>query len=121
MTELLPEVARLVDLDRYPIHDPPRALIAGWRAEFERTGACNLQGFVTPAGAAELAVEAEALMPQAYRKTYTRNCLFEFDDDSESAAGSSRAPILDLLVTAARRRFSWVPKPACASSTSGTR
>ena len=84
-TEWLPEVASLVDLHRYPIHDldgaRTRALTAAWREQFERTGACNLQGFVTPAGAAELATEAEALMPGAYRKTFTRNCLCEFEDD----------------------------------------
>ena len=85
MTESLPGVASLIDLDRYPIHDldgaRTRALIALWRERFERTGACNLQGFVTPSGAAELAAEAEALMPNAYRKTFTHNCLREFEDD----------------------------------------
>ena len=81
----LPEVARLVDLDRYPIHDLEsvriRALIAQWRAEFDRTGACNLQGFLTPEGAVELAAEAIALLPLAHRRAWTRNFLDEMEDD----------------------------------------
>ena len=52
MTVSPPEVASLIDLDRYPIHDldgaHTRALTALWREQFKRTGACNLQGFVTP-------------------------------------------------------------------------
>ena len=81
----LPEVARLVDLDRYPIHDlasaRTRDLIAGWRAEFDRTGACNLQGFVTPEGAVALAAEAIDLLPLAHRRAWTRNFLDEMEDD----------------------------------------
>ncbi len=81
----LPEVARLVDLDRYPIHDLEsvriRGLIAQWRAEFDRTGACNLQGFLTPEGAVELAAEAIALLPLAHRRAWTRNFLDEMEDD----------------------------------------
>lgn len=86
----LPEVARLVDLDRYPIHDlesaRTRALIAEWRAEFDRTGACNLQGFVTPEGAVELAAEAIALLPLAHRRAWTRNFLDEMEDDPSRPA-----------------------------------
>ena len=85
-----PEVARLVDLERYPIHDldsaRARELIATGRAEFDRTGACNLQGFVTPAGAVELSAEADALMPLAYRNTWTRNFLDEMEDDPSRPA-----------------------------------
>ena len=55
----LPQVARLVDLDRYPIDDLAsrrgRDLVAASQAEFDLTGACNLEGFVTPEGAAALA------------------------------------------------------------------
>ena len=47
----IPEAARVVDLERYPIHqlDSPQgaALVAGWRRELDRTGACNLQDFLT--------------------------------------------------------------------------
>ena len=55
----LPDVASLVDLDRYPIHDIDgercTGLIENWKADLERTGACNLEGFLTPAGTRELA------------------------------------------------------------------
>ena len=86
----LPEVARLVDLDRYPIHDlesaRTRGLIAEWQEEFDRTGACNLQGFVTPEGALGLAVEAIALLPLAHRRAWTRNFLDEMEDDPSRPA-----------------------------------
>ena len=90
----LPEVARLVDLERYPIHDldsaRTRALIAEWRAEFDRTGACNLRGFVTPEGAAKLAAEAIALLPLAHRRAWTRNFLDEMEDDPSLPADHPR-------------------------------
>ena len=90
LSDSLPEVAHLVDLERYPIHDPESArtrdLIAMCRAEFDRTGACNLQGFVTPAGAVELAAEVIALLPLAYRNTWTRNFLDEMEDDPSRPA-----------------------------------
>ena len=90
MNSSLPEVAILVDLDRYPIHEltsaRTRDLVSGWRREFEQTGACNFPGFVTADGVAELTAEAHALMPQAYYKEYTRNFLFEFEDDATRPA-----------------------------------
>ena len=90
LSEPLPEVARLVDLERYPIHAldsvRTRALIAQWQAEFDRTGACNLQGFVTPEGAAELAAESIALLPLAHRRAWTRNFLDEMEDDPNRPA-----------------------------------
>lgn len=90
LSDSLPEIARLVDLDRYPIHDPAsdraRDLIAARRAEFDRTGACNLQGFVTPEGTIELAEEAIALLPLAHRRAWTRNFLDEMEDDPNRPA-----------------------------------
>ena len=89
-SESLPEVTRLLDLERYPLHDldspRTRSLIAEWRTEFDRTGACNLRGFVTPEGAAELAAEAIALQPLAYRNRWTRNFLDEMEDDPDRPA-----------------------------------
>ena len=90
LSDPLPDVARLVDLERYPIHDldsaQTRSLIAEWRAEFDRTGACNLRGFVTPEGAAELAAEATALLPLAHRRAWTRNFLDEMEGDPSRPA-----------------------------------
>ena len=90
LSESLPEVTHLVDLERYPLHAlesaRTRDLIAMCRAEFDRTGACNLRGFVTPAGAVELAAEAIALLPLAHRNTWTRNFLDETEDDPSRPA-----------------------------------
>ena len=68
----LPDAVGVVDLERYPIHELGSARGADLR-ELERTGACNLPGFLTPAGAAELAAEAESMMPRAYERTFTAN------------------------------------------------
>lgn len=74
----------LIDLARYPLDDldgaAGRALIADCRAQFARDGACNLPGFLTPAGTAALAAEAMALMPEAYFKSARRNAYFTPDD-----------------------------------------
>ena len=82
-----PEVVQLVNLKRYPIHelDAPEtsALVDTWAQELQRTGACNLQEFLTVQGAKTLAAEAIALSAQAYRRTWTVNFLYQ----SKPAAG----------------------------------
>ena len=44
--EAFPQVARLIDLERYPVNDLQDArcatLIQRWREELDSTGACNL-------------------------------------------------------------------------------
>ena len=81
----LPDVATLVDLERYPIHDLESVevceLIATWRTEFNDTGACNLPGFIKQEGVASLVAEAKALIPDAHQWSYTRNFLSESEDD----------------------------------------
>ena len=80
--------AGLIDLDRYHVHDldgaAGRALIEDCRRQLAGAGACNLQGFLAPAGIAALAAEATALMPQAYFKSTTRNAYFTPDDPALS-------------------------------------
>lgn len=89
----IPEAARVVDLERHPIHrlDSPQgaALVAGWRRELDRTGACNLQDFLTRAGARELAAEAEAMLPQAYERTFTVNFRYRDQVDPDLPASHS--------------------------------
>ena len=89
--EAFPQVARLIDLERYPIHDLQSArcstLIRSWREELDRTGACNLLEFLTPQGVRELAGEAEGLMVHAYRRTFTANYLYR--DHAEPGLPSS--------------------------------
>ena len=84
-TTRLPQVARLVDLNRYPIHDleapASAALVKTWADELQRTGACNLQGFLTVEGARTLAAEAEALQSEAYQRSWTVNFLYQAKAD----------------------------------------
>jgi len=76
-----PEIAQLVDLERYPIHEleAPEtvALTDAWAKQFQRTGACNLQGFLTVEGARILAAEATVLRNVAYHRTWTVNFLYQ--------------------------------------------
>ncbi len=68
MTRTRPE--DLVDLARYPLHEPEsaayRELLRAGRARLAGEGALALPGFVTAAAVAVLLREAEALLPQAY-------------------------------------------------------
>jgi hypothetical protein len=64
------DIADLVDLDRYPIHDPRgdgRALVALCRAQLGQIGASNLDGFLKPAAIEAMVAEAKALAPLAHR------------------------------------------------------
>lgn len=60
----------LVDLARYPIHDPEapalRALVAATRADLETSGCCVLPGFLTAEGLTKAAAEGTALAPKAF-------------------------------------------------------
>ena len=80
-TTSVPEIAQLVDLERYPIHDAEapetQALFNTWADDFQRTGACNLRGFLTEEGARVLAAEAKTLQSVAYHRTWTVNFLFQ--------------------------------------------
>lgn len=63
-------IADLVDLSRYPIHEPDgagKALVADCRRQLDLTGACNLDGFLLPAAVAAMAAEAGRLQPLAHR------------------------------------------------------
>lgn len=69
------DVRTLVDLDRYPIDDLPgpaaQALVARCAAEMATAGACELAGFLTPAGVATCVADAVALEPHAHRSSGT--------------------------------------------------
>ena len=64
-------LAKIVDLDRYPIDEleseAGRRLVSDCRASLAQLGACDLPGFVRPEIAAVVAGEAEALRQRAYR------------------------------------------------------
>ncbi len=64
------DIADLVDLDRYPIHDPQgkgRDLVMLCREQLGRIGASNLDGFLLPVAIEAMVAEARALEPLAHR------------------------------------------------------
>jgi hypothetical protein len=65
--------AKLVDLAAYPVQDltsrPGRDVVARGRAQLAAMGAAELAGFVTVAGVATLAGDAESLAPRAYQSS----------------------------------------------------
>ena len=83
----IPQIAQLVNLEQYPIHDPQaphtQALYHAWSEEFQLTGACNLRGFLTEQGVSLLASEANDLQRVAYHRTWKVNFLFQ--DVAESS------------------------------------
>ncbi len=82
MTRPRPE--DLIDLDRYPLHEPEgaayRVLVRAGRLRLGEDGALVLPGFVTPGAVAVLVREAEALLPQAYYCTQDHNPYLVADD-----------------------------------------
>ena len=83
----LPQVAQFVDLERYPIHclgtPETQDYITRLRRDFDQTGACNLEGFITPDGIKELVRETEDLFPLAYSNTSTDNFRFDLKEDQD--------------------------------------
>ncbi len=64
------QLGDIVDLDRYPVQAPDtpgyRALVAHAAAALRDTGACELPGFLTPAGIERATRESASLMELAY-------------------------------------------------------
>jgi len=81
-----PDVASLVDLDRYPVLDPSgpafAALVDDARGRLVGTGAVELPGFVHPEGVAALVADAEALAPRAHHSAGDGTAYLEFPDFS---------------------------------------
>jgi len=78
--------ANLLDLARYPIDDldslEGRDLVERCRADLAASGACQLDGFITPDAIETLAVEARQLAPLAFYQDDTHNVYFEDIDES---------------------------------------
>ncbi len=74
----------LVDLGRYPLDDPDgdayRAVVAGARSQLCSTGAVELSGFVTSAGIAALAADAEELATRAFHSEGVGTAYLELPD-----------------------------------------
>src|SRR5215470_19754759 len=77
---------QLVDLARYPILalDSPamRAVLEWARAQLHDTGACEVDGFLTPHGLAAVEADAESLAPDAYRSETVGTAYLEVPDFS---------------------------------------
>jgi hypothetical protein len=78
--------ARLIDLDRYPFLDltnpAARELSRHCREQLDRTGACELPGFLTPEAVATLVREGDALSPLAYHSMVSGTAYLEAPDPS---------------------------------------
>ena len=73
--------AKLIDLERYPILDlssaRARELARDCRSQLDRTGACELPGFITPDALATLVREADELARHAYHSVVTGTAYLE--------------------------------------------
>ncbi len=76
----------MIDGARYPLGDlatpEGAAFAADCRRQFEETGLCMLQGFLTPDALAVLAAEANGLADRAYFCQSTHNAYLTAEDDS---------------------------------------
>ncbi|MBV8462920.1 MAG: 2OG-Fe(II) oxygenase [Acidimicrobiales bacterium] len=76
----------VVDLDRYPVLDlagpAATAVVDQARAQLARTGAVELEGFVTAPGVAALVADAEELAPRAHHSEGVGTAYLEVPDFS---------------------------------------
>jgi len=74
----------LVDLDRYPVSDPPgpvlRAVVADARAQLCDTGAVELPGFLHAAGVRAMVDDADSLAPRAHHSAGEGTAYLEYPD-----------------------------------------
>ncbi len=84
MTDSTSSPAELIDLRRYPIldlaGDAARSLTRHCREQLDRTGACELPGFLTPSAVELLAREADELSALAYHSESTGTPYLEIPD-----------------------------------------
>jgi hypothetical protein len=89
-----PAYADVVDLDRYPIHrldsQEGQALIKDRRNVLAESGACHLEGFITPAAVAAMIELAGQLEDKAWASDRTHTIYFE-PADPAVPAGHPRA------------------------------
>src|ERR1700684_176236 len=78
--------ANLIDLERYPILDlicgATRELTRHCRDQLDRSGACELPGFLKPEAVAMLVREGDSLAARAYHSVVTRTPYLEVLDTS---------------------------------------
>ena len=78
--------AELVDLEHYPLQEPGsdtyRAVVDAARGQMRERGAAEIEGFVSPAGVAELVRDADALAGRAHASGGQGTAYLEFPDFS---------------------------------------
>lgn len=78
--------AEIVDLERYPLLTPDSSRMAevlGWaRQQMKTTGACEVPGFLTPAGLDAVIADARALASSGYRSEGYGTAYLEMPDTS---------------------------------------
>jgi hypothetical protein len=78
-------IADLVDLDRYPVHEPEgseaRALVERCREELRADGAVRLDGFLRPAAIELLVTQANAAARLGHPNDERHNCYFDDELD----------------------------------------
>jgi hypothetical protein len=90
-------IADLVDLDRYPVHEPDssetRALVESCREELRSDGAVKLDGFLRPDAVELLAAQANEASQLGYPNDERHNCYFD-DEIDESLPDDNPRRIL---------------------------
>ena len=85
--------ADLIDLERYPIldlsGDATRELTRHCRDQLDRTGACELPGFLKPEAVAMLVREGDSLAARAYHSVVTGTPYLEAPDPSLAERSSA--------------------------------
>jgi hypothetical protein len=75
----------LVDLERYPIHQPGSAgftaVVSDARRQLEATGAAELSGFVDAAGVAALVADAASMAERAFHSGGVGTAYVELPDE----------------------------------------
>lgn len=114
--------ARLVDLERYPIHDlgspEAQALTRRCHEELMATGSCLLPGFLTAEALAAMTEEARELAPLAYNEGATKGTAYLDAPDKSLPADHPRRRMMrtsvgavayDMLPAASplRRLYEW--------------
>ncbi len=83
-TKPVTDVADLIDLERYPVlsrdSDAYRAVVNEGRRQLRRRGAAEMEGFVSPAGVAELVRDADSLAARAHASGGQGTAYLEFPD-----------------------------------------
>lgn len=83
----------VVDIDRYPLHDPGAGLVAAVRADLAADGCCVLPDFVRPDRQDVLRAEGEALAPHAHTRVETVNVYNTAPDDTLPPGHPARVPL----------------------------